>query len=73
MPGIKIGNGTIISTNSTVTKNVEPYSIVGGNPAKEIKKRFSEEKIEELLKIEWWNWNIEKITENLEFLTTKVQ
>lgn len=70
MPGIKIGNGAIIATNSTVTKDVEPYSIVGGNPAKEIKKRFSEHKINELLEMEWWNWEIEKITKNLPFLTT---
>lgn len=51
MPGIKIGDGAIIGANSTVTKSVEPYSIVGGNPAKEIKKRFSKERIELLLKI----------------------
>ncbi|WP_333662173.1 Vat family streptogramin A O-acetyltransferase [Chishuiella changwenlii] len=73
MPGVKIGNGAIISTNSTVTKDVEPYSIVGGNPAKEIKKRFSQEKIDELLAMEWWNWEIEKITEKLEFLTEKLK
>lgn len=69
MPGVKIGDGTIIATNSTVTKNVEPYSIVGGNPAKEIKKRFSKEQIEKLLEIKWWNWEIEKITENVQNLT----
>jgi virginiamycin A acetyltransferase len=69
MPGIKIGDGAIIATNSTVTKNVEPYSIVGGNPAKEIKKRFSKEKIEKLLEIKWWNWEIEKITKNVQNLT----
>lgn len=73
MPGVKIGNGAIISTNSTVIKNVEPYSIVGGNPAKEIKKRFSEDKINELLQLKWWDWEIEKITENLEFLTEKIK
>lgn len=69
MPGVKIGDGAIIATNSTVTKNVEPYSIVGGNPAKEIKKRFSKEQIEKLLEIKWWNWEIEKITENVQNLT----
>lgn len=73
MPGIRIGNGAIISANSTVTRNVEPYSIVGGNPAKEIKKRFSDEKITALLELQWWNWEIEKITENIEFLTTKIE
>ncbi len=71
MPGIKIGDGAIIATNSTVTKNVEPYSIVGGNPAKEIKKRFTKEQIEKLLEIKWWNWEIEKITENVENLTSE--
>ena len=69
MPGIKIGDGAIIATNSTVTKNVEPYSIVGGNPAKEIKKRFTKEQIEKLLEIKWWNWDIEKITKNVKNLT----
>lgn len=71
MPGIKIGDGAIIATNSTVTKNVEPYAIVGGNPAKEIKKRFTKEKIETLLEIKWWNWEIEKITENIQTLTSE--
>ena len=72
MPGIHIGDGAIIATNSTVTRNVDPYSIVGGNPAKEIRKRFSEDKIKELLEMQWWNWDIEKITNNLDFLTKKI-
>jgi len=71
MPGVKIGNGAIISSNSTVTKDVSPYSIVGGNPAKEIKKRFSEDKIQELLDLAWWNWDIKKITQNIHYLTQK--
>lgn len=69
MAGVKIGDGAIIATNSTVTKDVEPYSIVGGNPAKEIKKRFSEETIATLLELQWWNWDIEKITRNIQNLT----
>ena len=69
MPGVKIGDGAIIATNSTVTKNVEPYTVVGGNPAKEIKKRFTENEINKLLKIRWWNWSIEKITKNVKKLT----
>ncbi|MCK8143300.1 CatB-related O-acetyltransferase [Flavobacterium sp. I-SCBP12n] len=69
MPGIKIGDGAIIASNSVVSSNVEPYSIVGGNPAKEIKKRFTNEQIEKLLKISWWNWPIEKITRNVQNLT----
>jgi len=71
MPGIQIGDGVIIATNSTVTKNVEPYSIIGGNPAKLIKKRFSEQHIKWLLDAQWWNWDIEKITKNVHNLTDK--
>lgn len=70
MAGVTIGDGAIIATNATVIKDVEPYSIVGGNPAKEIKKRFSKEIITKLLKLQWWNWNIEKITKNLQNLTS---
>jgi virginiamycin A acetyltransferase len=69
MAGVTIGNGAIIATNSVVTKDVEPYTIVGGNPAKVIKKRFSEERIEQLLEMAWWNWGIEKITKNIQHLT----
>ena len=69
MAGVKIGDGAIIATNSTVVSDVEPYTIVGGNPAKEIKKRFSPEIIERLLKLQWWNWDIEKITKNVQNLT----
>lgn len=70
MPGIKIGNGAIIAANSIVVKNVEPYTIVGGNPSKVIKKRFSDEVINLLLAIQWWNWDIEKITQNVQLLTS---
>lgn len=69
MAGIEIGDGAIIATNSTVTKDVAPYSIVGGNPAREIRKRFEEKEIEHLLKLRWWDWDIEKITENVQLLT----
>lgn len=69
MAGVKIGDGAIIATNSTVVSDVEPYTIVGGNPAREIKKRFSPEIVERLLKLQWWNWDIEKITENVQNLT----
>jgi len=69
MAGVTIGDGAIIATNSTVIKDVEPYSIVGGNPATEIKKRFSKEVIAKLLEIKWWDWEIEKITKNVQNLT----
>ncbi|MCX7342845.1 MAG: CatB-related O-acetyltransferase [Proteobacteria bacterium] len=65
MQGITIGDGAIIGTNSLVTKNVEPYTIVGGNPAKLIRKRFSDKDIDALVKLAWWDWPVDKITENL--------
>ena len=68
MPGVIIGNGAIIGTNSLVTKNVDPYTIVGGNPARVIRKRFDQETIDLLLKIAWWDWPVEKITEQLPVL-----
>ena len=71
MPGVTIGDGAIIAAKSVVIKDVEPYSVVGGNPAKEIKKRFSEQKIAELLEQKWWDWPIEKITQNVHKLTSK--
>jgi virginiamycin A acetyltransferase len=61
MPSVKIGDGAIIGARSLVTKDVEPYTIVAGNPAKVIRKRFPQQTIDKLLKIQWWNWEIEKI------------
>ncbi len=69
MPGVQIGDGAVIASNSTVTKDVAPYTIVGGNPAKEIRRRFSEKEIEQLLELQWWNWDLEKITQNVAHLT----
>ena len=68
MPGIKIGDGAIIATNSTVTKNVEPYSIYAGNPARLIRYRFDEAIIRALQDTAWWDWDIEKIIEALPLL-----
>ena len=69
MAGVKVGDGAIIATNSVVTKDVEPYTVVGGNPAREIKKRFPKEHIDILLDLKWWDWSLEKITENVQILT----
>lgn len=69
LPGIKIGDGAIIAARSVVSKNVEPYTIVGGNPAQPIRKRFSEEIIAELLRIRWWDWEIETISKHIPFIT----
>ncbi len=65
MPGIQVGDGAIIASQSVVTRSVEPYTVVGGNPAQEIRKRFEESIIQELLEICWWDWEIDKITRNL--------
>ncbi|MCS2154365.1 Vat family streptogramin A O-acetyltransferase [Scandinavium goeteborgense] len=65
MPGVKIGNGAIISSQAVVTADVPAYTIVGGNPAKVIKSRFSDEIVIELEKLAWWDWPVEKITQHL--------
>lgn len=69
LPGVHIGDGAIIAAKSVVTKDVPPYTIVGGNPAKTIKTRFDEQTINELLDLKWWDWDIEKITQNLSLIT----
>jgi virginiamycin A acetyltransferase len=68
MPGVKIGDGAIIAARSVVVKDIPPYTIAGGNPAVPIKQRFSNEEIEILLSIRWWDWEIEKITRNLDVI-----
>jgi virginiamycin A acetyltransferase len=65
MPGVTIGDGAIIATAAVVTRDVEPYSIVGGNPARVIRKRFPDDVIAELLRVRWWDWEIERIEANL--------
>lgn len=66
MPGVKIGDGAIVASKSVVVKDVAPYTIVGGNPARVLRQRFPDETINVLLEIAWWDWDIEKITRNLE-------
>ncbi|MDT0642312.1 CatB-related O-acetyltransferase [Zunongwangia sp. F363] len=67
--GIKIGDGAVIAARSVVTKDVPPYAIVGGVPAKIIKYRFDQEIIKRLLEIQWWNWSESKIEKNIEIFT----
>lgn len=66
MAGVTIGDGAIIGTRAVVTKDVPPYTIVGGVPAKHIRKRFNDETIKRLLALKWWDWPIEKIRRHLE-------
>jgi virginiamycin A acetyltransferase len=61
MPGITIGDGAVIAARSVVSQNVPPYAIFGGNPAQLIKFRFAPEITSELLKIQWWDWDLDKI------------
>ena len=68
LSGVTIGDGAIIGTNALVTKNVAPYTIAVGIPAKPIRKRFSEEKVSALMKIKWWDWSQEKILKHLKFI-----
>ena len=71
MSGVTIGDGAVIANNSHVVKNVEPYSIVGGNPAKLIKYRFTKDQIDKLLSIKWWYWDDNKINENTPLLCNR--
>lgn len=68
MAGVHIGDGAIIAARAVVTKDVPPYTIVGGTPAKEIRKRFDAEVIQQLLLLKWWNWSTDKIRQCLPYI-----
>jgi virginiamycin A acetyltransferase len=69
LSGVTVGHGAIIGSKSVVASDVPPYSIVAGNPARIIRKRFDEETIEKLLALAWWDWDLEKITTHVAHLT----
>ncbi|XQP55291.1 MAG: CatB-related O-acetyltransferase [Mycoplasmoidaceae bacterium] len=69
MPGVKIGDGAIIGAYAVVAKDIPPYAVAVGNPARVVKKRYSKKIIDHLLKIKWWNWPTKKIKANLKKLT----
>jgi len=71
MPGITIGDGAIIAAKSVVTKDVAPYTIVGGNPSQIIKERFDIATINKLLALKWWDWDVDKISKHLQLLTSE--
>jgi len=66
MPGVHIADGAIVATRSVVVTDIPAYAIVGGNPAKVIRRRFPDEIVAALLDIAWWDWSVTKISQNLE-------
>lgn len=69
MPGVSIGDGAIVAARSVVTGDVPPYSIVGGNPAAVIRRRFPDDVIARLLQVAWWSWPADKVTRHLQAIT----
>jgi len=70
MPGVTIGDGAVIGTRALVTRDIEPYAIVGGNPAKTIRTRFNEADIARLLELRWWGWNDDDLKQAMPILTS---
>ncbi|WP_262269054.1 MULTISPECIES: type B chloramphenicol O-acetyltransferase [Microvirga] len=68
MPGVRIGHGAIVGSRAVVTRDVEPYAIVVGNPARMTRKRFCDDEIAMLLEMAWWDWPLERIREAIPFL-----
>lgn len=73
LPGVHIGDGAVIAAGAVVTKDIEPYAIVGGVPAKTIRYRFDEQMIKKLLEVKWWEWSAEEVEKHMELLYDPVQ
>ncbi len=70
MPGVRVGHGAVIGTRAVVTSDVEPYVVVAGNPARQIRKRFSDERIAMLLEMSWWDWPDATLAEAMPLMTS---
>ncbi|MGW2364548.1 CatB-related O-acetyltransferase [Streptomyces sp. NPDC001667] len=70
MPGVRIGDGAIIAAGSVVTADVEPYAVVGGNPARPIRRRYEDAEVEHLMRAAWWDWPVEQVTEHVRTIMT---
>ena len=68
MPGVTIGDGAIVAATSTVTSDVAPYTVVGGNPATLIRERFDRQQVERLLRIAWWRWDVGDVSRHLDVI-----
>ena len=68
LPGVSIGDGAIVASLSVVSRDVEPYAVVAGNPARVVRRRFDARTVERLLAVAWWHWPAEKITRNLDLI-----
>jgi len=68
LSGTRIGDGAVVAAGAVVTKPVPPYAIVAGNPARVVRMRFSEEQINQLLEVQWWNWPVDRIVQHVDLL-----